>query len=110
MRRLPFQPTAFVSLFSTELGHSPEEKYALYERIFARIPKLLYGLVGGFFYESKRGQEAVEEAGEIVSHQTIEDSSRHISKAFFEFRLHMHTPSKMFGEDVVEVWKFLCRR
>lgn len=108
--RLPFGPTAFVSLFSIECCHSADKKYALYEKIFAEVPTIEYGLAGGFFYESKRNLETVGEAGGLISHQTIEDPSKHISESFDEFRLHIRTPSKMFGEDVVEVWKILSRR
>ncbi len=62
------------------------------------------------FYESKRDLETVGETGGIVSHQTIEDPAKYISEAFSEFRIHMRTPSRMFGEDVIEVWKILSRR
>ena len=106
---LPFTPTAFVSLFSIECCHSVEDKYALYEKIFTGISSMRYGLVGGFFYESKRNLETVGETGGIVSYQTIEDPSRHISKTFSEYRMHVRTPSKMFGEDVIEIWKILNR-
>ena len=106
---LPFVPTAFVSLFSIECCHSVDDKYALYEQIFTNIPSIRYGLVVGFFYESKRDLETVGEAGGIVSYQTNEDPSLYISNTFSEFRIHMRTPSKMFGDDVIEVWKFLSR-
>ncbi|MDP3704498.1 MAG: class I SAM-dependent methyltransferase [Legionellaceae bacterium] len=109
VNRLPFIPTAFVSLFSIECCHSALDKYALYEKIFAYIPSIEYGMVGGFFYESRRDLETVGETGGIISYQTIEDSSRHISRIFSEFRIHMHTPSKMFGNDVIEIWKILSR-
>ncbi len=108
--RLPFMPNAFVSLFSIECCHPADVKYALYEKIFAGVPSVEYGLVGGFFYESKRGLETVGEAGGLISYQTIEDPSKYISANFDEFRLHIRTPSKLFGDDVVEVWKILSRR
>ena len=106
---LPFAPTAFVSLFSIECCHSVLDKYALYEKIFSNTPSIQYGLAGGFFYESRRNLEMVGETGGIVSYQTIEDPSQHISKVFSELRIHMKTPSKMFGNDVIEVWKVLNR-
>ncbi len=109
LKLLPFVPTAFVSLFSIECFHSAADKYALYNRIFFDIPSIKHGLVGGFFYESKRGLETVGETGDIVSYQTIEDPSRYISEAFSESRIHLRTPSKMFGDDVIEVWKILSR-
>jgi hypothetical protein len=102
-------PNVFVSLFSIECFHSADDKYALYRRIFETFPSIRFGLVGGFFYENKRGQEKVIEEGHIVSYQTIEDPSLYISDRFTEFRFHIHTPSKMFGPDVVEVWKIFIR-
>ena len=103
-------PNTFVSLFSVECFYSAVEKYAFYQSIFETFPSIKFGLVSGFFYESKRNQEKVEEAGEIVSYQTIEDSSRFISDIFTELRISIATPSKMFGPDVVEVWKIFIRR
>ena len=108
-QELPFIPNAFVSLFSVECCHPAADKYALYEKLFSTLPQLQCGLVGGFFYRSKRDQKTVSEAGGIVSFQTIEDPSLHISKTFIELRIHMDTPSRMFGADVVEVWKLLIR-
>ena len=108
-KKLPFKPNAFVSLFSIECCNPAKEKYTLYNKIFKAMPSIKYGLVGGFFYESKRNQEAVEEAGENISYQTIEDPSCYISRVFNELRLHIYTPSTMFGQDVVEVWKIFMR-
>lgn len=110
LNQLPFMPTVFVSLFSIECFHSARDKYALYERIFGAFPFIQHGLVGGFLYEGRRNLETVEENGKIVSYQTIEDSALYISETFSELRLHMRTPSRMFGDDVVEVWKIFCRR
>jgi len=107
---LPIVTNTFVSLFSTECCMSAKDKYAFYRSLFAKTPSLRYGLVGGFFYENRRTEETVGEAGGIVSYQSIEDPSKHISPHFSEFRTHMFTPSEMFGDDVVEVWKIFCRR
>lgn len=107
---LPFSPNAFISLFSIECCHAAEKKYNLYNRIFSTLPAIRCGLVGGFFYESRRSKEIVSEAGEIVSYQTIEDPSLHISDLFTELRFHLRTPSQMFGNDVIEVWKLLIRK
>lgn len=101
---------AFVSLFSIECFHSAPEKYAFYHRVFEVFPSIRFGLVSGFFYESKRNQETVGETGGIVSYQTIEDQSLYVSNVFTELRMHIRTPSQMFGQDVVEVWKFFIRR
>ena len=107
---LPFPPNAFISLFSIDCCHTAEKKYDLYNRIFSAFPAVKCGLIGGFFYESRRGQETVSEAEEIVSYQTIEDPSLYISDLFTELRIHLRTPSKMFGDDVIEVWKLLVRK
>lgn len=107
---LPFLPNAFISLFSTECCHPVEKKYDLYHRLFATFPAIRRGLASGFFYESRRSEEVVSETGEIVSFQTIEDPSRHISDLFTELRIHLRTPSQMFGGDVIEVWKFFVRK
>jgi len=107
---LPFVPNAFISLFSIECFHTAESKHAFYNRLFSAFPTVMCGLVGGFFYESRRNQETVSEAGEIISYQTIEDPSLHISPLFTELRIHLRTPSQMFGDDVVEVWKLFVRR
>ena len=106
---LPFAPNAFVSLFSIECCHPLAVRYDFYERAFAAFPTIQCGLAGGFFYESRRGEETVVESGKLVSYQTIEDPSRHISPNFTELRAHFYTPSQMFGHDVVEVWKFFIR-
>ena len=107
---LPFLPNAFVSLFSVECCHSAESKYAFYNRIFSEFLTIRCGVASGFFYESRRNCETVSETGEIISYQTIEDPSLHISSQFSELRIHLHTPSKMFGDDVVEVWKLFVRK
>lgn len=110
VKSLLFKPTLFVSLFSIECCHDAPTKYELYNRLFSEVPSLQYGLVGGFFYEDRRGLEMVGETGGIVSYQTIEDPAQFISSVFTESRTHLRTPSRMFGDDVVEVWKTFARR
>ena len=105
-----FTLNAFLSLFSTECFLTAQEKYDFYNTLFLTYPGLTHGLVAGFFYESKRDEETVKEAGEIRSLQTIEDPSLFISDLFMELRIHLHTPSQMFGRDVVEVWKIFVRK
>jgi hypothetical protein len=102
-------PTAFVSLFSTEITAPVEENYTFYERIFSEIPAIQSGLVAGFFYESKMDQNPVEEAGGIQSYQTLEAEEDVLSDVFSEKRIVLPVPS-MFGSDVIEVWKFFERR
>ncbi len=109
-QHLQFEPNTFTSLFSIECCQTAEKKYDLYNRIFSTFPTVKYGLVGGFFYESRRNKETVSETGELISYQTIEDPALHISNLFTELRTHLRVPSKMFGDDVVEVWKILRRK
>lgn len=113
LKQLNFSPNAFVSLFSIEPFHPARERYELYEKIFLQIPSITYGLVSGFFYESKRKEVTVEELKgkkKIISYQTIENELEHVSTIFSERRLFIATPSKMFGKDVIEVWKIFSRR
>ena len=107
---LSFIPNSFISLFSIECCHPVEEKYAFYEELFNTFSSIQYGLAGGFFYESRRNKERVSETGNIISYQSTEDPAQHISTIFTELRVHLQTPSKMFGQDVVEVWKFFIRK
>lgn len=109
---LPFVPNSFISLFSVECCHLVETRYALYEKLFNEFPSIRCGLAGGFFYESRRNKETVSESGDIVSHQSIEDPAQYISSIFTELRVHLRTPSAMFGQDVdvIEVWKFFVRK
>lgn len=102
------EPNAFVSLFSCECCHSAERKYEIYESFFTTFPSIQHGLVSGFFYRSRLDEEVVKEAGGIESFQTVERTPS--SQTFSEFRVTIHTPSKMFGQDVIEVWKFFTRR
>ena len=108
--KLSFVPNAFISLFSIELFNPAEARYALYKRIFDQFPSVNFGLVVGMLYESKRGQEVVEETGGLTSYQTIEDPSLFISDVFTESRICLKTPSAMFGNDVIDVWKFFVRK
>lgn len=106
----PYLPNAFVSLFSVECFHPAAERYEFYGNVFRIFPTIEFGLVSGFFYESRRSEEKVGETGGITSYQTIEDQWLYTSSAFTELRMHVRTPSKMFGQDVIEVWKFFTRR
>ncbi len=110
MDRLPFEANAFTSLFSIECCYPPARRYELYHQIFKKIPSIRFGLSGGFYYESRRHQQTVREAGGNISHQTIENPTQWVSRYFSEERFKIHTPSKMFGPDVVEIWKFFARK
>jgi len=105
----PFQPNIFVSLFSIEACLPPDAKYHLYRRIFEEVPSIRYGLVSGFYYESKRDNLLVNENGKITSFQTIENQMDWQDDTFTEMRTILRVPSKMFGDDVYEVWKILKR-
>lgn len=108
--RLNWRPNAFISLFSIEACLPVGERYALYHRLFKTIPSLACGMSAGFYYASKRNEETVEENGNIVSYQTIDDPYDHVDPLFEEDRLILRTPSALFGPDVVEVWKFFQRK
>lgn len=107
---IPFIPNAFISLFSIECCNPAKIRYELYHRIFQKFDTIRFGMTSGFFYASRRNKEMVAETGEIISYQTIEDPASVISPFFTELRVHMQTPSKMFGDDVIEVWKFFIRK
>jgi hypothetical protein len=106
----PNWPTAFVSLFSTEITAPHAENYALYEKIFNQLPTIKAGLVSGFYYENRKNQNPVGEAGELMSYQTLESIEDVKSKVFEEERIILPVPSNMFGADVFEVWKFFARK
>jgi len=100
---------AFVSLFSTECCMDKWDKFSFYRRIFNVFP-IQVALVSGFYYENKIKEEQVKETGGIYSYQSIEDPRDFICSEFIELRTHLRVPSKMFGDDVVEVWKLLIRK
>jgi hypothetical protein len=106
---LPFEPDAFVSIFSIEACLPSTARFDLYGRIFDRYPSIKKALVSGFYYEGKKDQLTVAETGGIVSHQTIDTVADSISTRYTEKRITMRTPSRMFGHDVIEVWKILER-
>ncbi|EET90464.1 MAG: hypothetical protein LVQ97_02980 [Candidatus Micrarchaeales archaeon] len=109
-KMVPYKPNAFVSLFSIEACYPANDVYELYERLFKENNSIMYGLTSGFFYMSRMDKETVGETGGIKSYQTIENQSERMTNGFVELRTYMETPSKMFGEDVVEVWKILLRK
>lgn len=105
-----WESDCFVSLFSTEITASAEENQTLYERLFKEIPTLRYGLVSGFYYSSKKDKVVIEETGGITSWQTLDSIEDRNSDKFSEMRIYVPCPSKMFGEDVIEVWRILERK
>ncbi len=109
LQRLPFVPTAFVSLFSIEPMLPAADRYALYRRLFADNPQLKCGLVSGFFYATRAHLEVVGETGGIKSYQTLEHIDEFKIPGVHEERFVINTPSAMFGPDVMEVWKIFVR-
>lgn len=105
-----FTATAFVSLFSSEPDGPREHNYALYQRIFDQLPDVKVGLVSGFYYADCKTESVIEETGDIRSYQTLESPEDVKSPYILERRIVMHVPSKMFGDQVYEVWKFLYRK
>lgn len=105
-----FTPNIFVSLFSIEACLPAHERYEIYTRMFRDFPTLEGALVSGFYYQHAADQDMINETGDITSFQTVEPLERFQSESFNEMRILMHTPSKMFGQDVVEVWKILTRK
>ncbi len=106
----PNAPTAFVSLFSTEITAPFKDNYSFYERVFREIPTIHSGLVSGFYYVSKKGYNPIGETGGIKSYQTLENIEEVHSDIFEEKRIILPVPSKMFGQDVFEIWKFFEKR
>lgn len=102
--------TLFVSLFSSEITAPYKENYQLYERIFAEMPTIEAGLVSGFYYTDKKDQQPVDEGGDVISYQTLESIDDVVSPTFEERRIVLPVKSEMFGDNVIEVWKFLLRR
>ncbi len=105
-----FKPSAFVSLFSSEITAPTFNNYTFYEKVFNEVPSIMAGLVSGFFYSSKKDKNPIEETGGIRSYQTLESIEDVQSGIFSEKRIILPVPSKMFGEDVFEVWKFFERK
>lgn len=102
-------PDLIVSLFSVEITASAEPNRELYELAFRDVPTVKHILSAGFYYTDKTGHNPVEEAGGLKSWQTLDLLDPH-NKVFSESRLYVPAPSKLFGPNVVEVWKLLTRR
>jgi hypothetical protein len=103
-----YELTSAVSLFSIECTASCAENYAFYEQLF-RNTKIKSMLSSGFYYSHAKNQETIIENGNIL-YQTIENIESVVSSVFGETRIIVLCPSKLFGEDVIEVWKILERK
>ncbi len=100
---------AVVSLFSSEITRPVHENYELYTQLFQKTA-ITAMLVSGFYYSDRRHLNPVHEEGDVLSYQTLEQPEDVISPLFQETRIVLPVPSKLFGESVYEVWKFLERR
>ncbi len=98
----------FTSLFSAECTGTIEANQELYEWLFKTFKTLKFGVVAGFYYRGKEAQFTVEETGGLTSYQSVGPLSK--STLYKETRLQIEAPSKLFGPDVIEVWKLLERR
>jgi SAM-dependent methyltransferase len=108
-KSLPFEPNAFISLFSTECHLDVQQKYDLYARLFQEIESLRYGLVSGVHYPKRIPEKTVQAVeGAIADYQTVERQLDHISPVFLEFRCEIPVSSTLFPDEV-EVWKLLVR-
>lgn len=106
LNSIRFHPWVITSLFSSELGASPEENDKFYKQLLDTFQYSAYVLVSGFYYSDRRDLPIVKEAEGLVSHQSIGDLSTDLD----EVRVLKRVPSKMFGADVVEVWRLLSRK
>lgn len=104
------RPDAFVSLFSTEIMADAKENATFYQEIFEKIPSVSQGLVAGFYYWNRKNENPVTENGGLLSYQTNAPLENDLSDKLSETRIEMHTPSTLFGQDVIEVWRFLHRK
>lgn len=100
--------TGFVSLFSSEITATSNENYAFYRNIF-KHSSLQVALVSGFYYAKKKNENPICEAGDVLSFQTVDFPEEVSQIEFSEKRIILPVPSKLFGDDVYEVWKFFER-
>lgn len=103
--RMLGQPRTITSLFSSELTASPEVNSRFYRSLFERFPRLERLIVSGFYYSERRRKSRVEEVSGLLSWQSIGDLETELD----ERRHLMRVPSKLFGPDVVEVWREFIR-
>jgi hypothetical protein len=99
----------FVSLFSSEITATTEANYELYRKLIGTAG-FNRGIVSGFYYTDKKDTNPIVEAGGVTSFQTLEPIEAVECPEFTEYRLIFPLPSKMFGPNVVEVWKLFERK
>lgn len=93
----------FVSLFSSEITSTYQDNYELYSNIFQNTD-VEYGIVAGFYYGKHLDYNTVQ-VGDITFYQTLEKMCDVKNDIFDEIRIEKYVPSKMFGDNVFEVWK-----
>lgn len=112
-KQIDFNPTVFVGLFSTEIVMPPEQRYKFYKKVFLDFPSIKLGMVSGFYYDSKKHDSVIEEksdAGIFTVYQTVESQGAFQNNIFDELRCYRNVPSELWGEDLVEVWKFFIKK
>lgn len=106
---LQHSENGFISIFASEIIQNTENKYKWYQKLFKEYPSFKYGMVSGFYYKGHEDEETIEEKSGHVVFQSIEDQRSYICPEFIEFRCYKEVPNKMWGPDLVEVWKFFKR-
>ncbi len=102
-----FAPTAFVSLFSSEITKDWKSNQTFYAQLFSMYPTLKYGLVSGLYYASKKDQPTIQASGGLT-HQTLEPLENMHNQAFEERRTILYVSSVIFGDEY-EVWRLLIK-
>lgn len=97
----------FVSLFSSEITANEKDNTAFYHKIFQNT-KASWGLVSGFYYRGKEDSIIIKETGSIKSYQTFPWLPS--KTPLYSIKQYcVNAPSKMFGQDVVEVWRLMVK-
>lgn len=99
-------PQTVISLFSVEPTGTVGQNRSLYRQVFKTFPTVDRILSAGFYYQRHWDQEEpVLEAGGLASYQV----NGAVPMLEGELRVSMPAPSRLFGSDVVEVWRYLPR-
>lgn len=109
---LSYEPTCFTSLFSTEVTAYRDANESFYNWVFESYPTASYGIVSGFYYLDRWRDQYVIETGNLTSCQSTGPLTDYTDSTllYTETKLEIPAPSKMFGPNVVEVWKLLERK
>lgn len=97
------EPDVIVSAFSTEIMLPERDRLELYDWLLTLAPQVV---ASGFYYDDdRRERERVQETHDLWSYQTLLDTPLQP----YERRFVQRNPSKLFGPDVVEVWRGFAR-